>query len=87
MRLVMDSLGLPGRAVEAGTSLMNRWPGLDMIEDGTTLDSFCGWPGDAWLALALVLAIAELEDNDSALVVSLRDDTQTQVLALMPCAG
>jgi hypothetical protein len=87
MRLVIDSLGLPGRAVEAGTSLMNRWPGLDMIEDGTTLDSFCGWPGDAWLALALVLAIAELEDNDSALVVSLRNDTQTQVLALTPFAG
>ncbi|WP_024950882.1 DUF3726 domain-containing protein [Cobetia crustatorum] len=87
MRLVIDSLGLPGRAVEAGTSLMNRWPGLDMIEDGTTLDSFCGWPGDAWLALALVLAIAELEDNDSALVVSLRDDTQTRMLTLTPCAG
>lgn len=84
-RVVIDSLGLPGRAVEVGTSLMTRWQTLDMIEDGTTLDSFCGWPGDAWLALALVLAMADLDETDGALILVVAEDTRTQGLALLPC--
>lgn len=87
VRLVIDSFGLPGRALEAGTSLVNRWPELDVIADGSIIDRFCGWPGDAWLGLALVLAMAELEEQDGALIVALADDSRTQGLALLPCAA
>ncbi|SPJ33570.1 hypothetical protein [Kushneria phyllosphaerae] len=86
-RLVVDSLTLPGRAVEAGGALMARWEMLDLIDDGIGVDVHGGWPGEAMSALQLVLAMAPLEEGDSALVLEIAAETQSRALVLRACAG
>ncbi|MBZ9556808.1 MULTISPECIES: hypothetical protein [unclassified Modicisalibacter] len=86
-RLVIDTIGLPGRAVEVASALTERWPELDMIEDGIGIDDVCGWPGEALTALALVLAIAGLEAREHALVLSLEAETRTRLWPLRSYAA
>lgn len=86
-RVVIDAMGLPGRAVEIGSSLIERWPEIDLIDDGVGVDQFCGWPGEAVTALTLVLAIAPLSPLESAVVISVEDETRTMVWRLRSCAA
>ncbi|MCM2130786.1 hypothetical protein [Larsenimonas rhizosphaerae] len=85
--LVVDSLTLPGRAVEAGGALMARWEMLDLIDDGIGVDIHGGWPGEAMSALQLVLATARLKQHDCALVLNIADEMQSRALVLRACIG
>ncbi|WP_110693237.1 hypothetical protein [Salinicola halophyticus] len=86
-RVVIDAMGLPGRAVEIGSALIERWPEIDMIDDGIGIDQFCGWPGEAVTALALALAIAPLSPVESALVLSVEGETRSTAWRLQSCAA
>ncbi|WP_110598233.1 hypothetical protein [Salinicola lusitanus] len=86
-RVVIDAMGLPGRAVEIGSALIERWPEIDMIDDGAGVDQFCGWPGEAVTAMALVLAMAPLSPLDSAVVIRVEDETRSTVWSLRSCAA
>lgn len=86
-RIVIDAMGLPGRAVEVGSVLIERWSELDMIDDGIGVDHFCGWPGEALTALTFALAIAPLSATESALVLGLEAETRSRVWALRSCAA
>ncbi|KAA0020830.1 hypothetical protein F0A16_03350 [Salinicola corii] len=85
--IVIDAMGLPGRAVEIGSALIERWPEIDMIDDGISVDQFCGWPGEAVTALTLALAIAPLSPADSALVLSVEGETRSTAWSLRSCAA
>ncbi|WP_136066962.1 hypothetical protein [Modicisalibacter radicis] len=85
--IVIDAMGLPGRAVEVGSALVERWPEIDMIEEGIGVDQFCGWPGEALTALMMALAIAPLASTESALVLGLEAETRSRVWALRSCAA
>ena len=86
-RVVIDAMGLPGRAVEIGSALIERWPEIDMIDDGVSVDQFCGWPGEAVTAMTLVLAMASLSPLDSAVVIRVEDETRSTVWSLRSCAA
>ncbi|WP_110643761.1 hypothetical protein [Salinicola sp. CPA57] len=86
-RVVIDAMGLSGRAVEIGSALIERWPEIDMIDDGIGIDQFCGWPGEAVTALALALAIAPLSPVESALVLSVEGETRSTAWCLQSCAA
>ncbi|WP_251979162.1 hypothetical protein [Salinicola avicenniae] len=85
-RMVVDALGLPGRAVEVGGALVEHWPELDMIEDGLGIDQFCGWPGGAVNALAWVLLMASLQPSEHGVVLGIEPETTTRVWSLLACA-
>ena len=86
-RLVVDTLGLPGRAVELGGAVVARWPDLDTIEDGLGVDTLCGWSGEATRVLPFVLAVAACNTEQHALVLTLHAEQSTQVWALKSCAA
>lgn len=86
-RLVIDTLSLPGRAVEAGGALIERWPELDLVTDGVSVDGMAGWPGEAVTALAWALALASLQPGEHALVLSLEAESATRVWRLMACTA
>lgn len=81
-RLVFDALGLPGRAVELGGAVIERWPEIDTIDDGVNVEDFCGWPGVSVTAVMLVLAIAEMNPDEHVILLSLRAENQSRVWAL-----
>ncbi|WP_110687089.1 hypothetical protein [Salinicola aestuarinus] len=85
--LVVDSMGLKGRAVELGGAIIERWPELDAIDDGVAVDGFCGWPGDALVPLMLVLAIAPLALEESAVVLGIGSETETLAWAVSGTTG
>lgn len=80
--IVVDSLGLPGRAAEAGKTLANVWSTLDLIEDGVVVDSRCGWPGEALSALELVLAVTSLRASEEALVLDIAAESDSRVMTV-----
>lgn len=86
-RIVIDALGLPGRAVEIGSALIERWPEIDMIDDGVGVDQFCGWPGEALTALTMALAMASLAREESAVVLSVADETRSTIWCLRSCTA
>lgn len=86
-RLVFDTLNLPGRAVEAGGALTERWPALDLVTDGVSVDGMAGWPVGAVTALAWALALASLQPDEHALVLSLESDSVTRAWRLMACTA
>ncbi|MFC0337335.1 hypothetical protein SAMN05421848_1880 [Kushneria avicenniae] len=86
-RLVVDSLTLPGRAVEAGGALMTRWEAFDLIDDGIGVDIHGGWPGEAMMCLQLVLATAALEEGEDALVLEIAGEKQSSAMVLRACGG
>jgi len=86
-RLVVDARGLPGRAVELGRAVTERWPEIDTIDDGVSVEDFCGWPGASVTALMLVLAIAEMKPEEHAIILALHAEHQSRVWALRGPAG
>ncbi|WIX34207.1 hypothetical protein QO259_05955 [Salinicola sp. JS01] len=86
-RLVVDALGLPGRAVELGGAVVERWPDLDTVEDGLGVDALCGWSGEATRVLPFVLAVAACTPEQHALVLTLHAEQSTQAWALESCAA
>jgi len=85
--LVIDTVGLPGRAVELGGAVIERWPEIDTIDDSIGVDAFCGWVGEAMSALMLVLAIAKLKPTEHAVVLGLHAESYTRIWALRGLAG
>ncbi|WP_280539587.1 hypothetical protein [Chromohalobacter sp. 11-W] len=85
--VVIDAMGLPGRAVEVGSAVIERWPEIDMIEDGVGIDQLCGWPGEALSALSWVLALAPLSPSDSALIIGVAPETVSRTWILRSCAA
>ncbi|WP_445003719.1 hypothetical protein [Halomonas mongoliensis] len=83
--LVVDALGLPGRTQELVGPLLERWPALDIIEQGLGVDTWGGWPGEALTALQLALARAALAPGESALLLGLAEETGTRALTLWAC--
>lgn len=81
-RLVVDALGLPGRAVELGGAVIERWPEIDTIDDGVNVEDFCGWPGASVTALMLVLAMSEMKPDEHAILLSLHAESQSRLWAL-----
>lgn len=86
-RFVVDARGLPGRAVELGGAVTERWPEIDAIDDGVSVEDFCGWPGASVTALMLVLAIAEIKPEEHALILALHAEHHSRVWALRGPTG
>ncbi|WFF43383.1 hypothetical protein EVC62_18840 [Salinicola endophyticus] len=86
-RLVIDALGLPGRAVELGGAVVERWPDLDTVDDGLGVDALSGWSGEATRVLPFVLAAAACTPEQHALVLTLHAEQSTQAWALKGCAA
>lgn len=86
-RLVIDCLGLPGRAVELGGSLIECWPGIDLIDDGLAVDAYCGWVGVVVPTLMLVMAMAELEVEQQAVIVAVNAETTSKAWLLRSYAN
>lgn len=80
--VVMDAQGLPGRTMDVIGPLIERWPMLDVLDDGVSVDAWCGWPGEALTSLQLVLAMASLAPEDGALVLNLVEERRTRALVL-----
>ncbi|MFQ3790413.1 hypothetical protein [Halomonas sp. A29] len=84
--LVMDTLELPGRTMELSAPLLERWPRLDIIDDGLSVSALCGWPGEALTPLQLVLALASVGHAKSALLLNQAAETYSRALTLHACA-
>lgn len=86
-RLVVDTVGMPGRAVELGGAVVECWPDIDTIDDGLSVDTLGGWSGEATRVLPLVLAVAATEPEEHALVLSLHAEGHTRGWALRSYAA
>ncbi|MCK0714562.1 hypothetical protein ACFO0U_12750 [Chromohalobacter sarecensis] len=81
-RLVVDAIGMPGRGVELGGAVIERWPGIDTIDDALGVDALVGWSGEATQVLLFVLAAAAIEPEGHAVVLALHAESHTQAWAL-----
>ena len=84
--LVMDTLELPRRVMALSAPLLERWPRLDIIDDGLSVSALCGWPGEALTPLQLVLALASVGHSESALLLNLAEEGCSRALTLQACA-
>lgn len=85
-RVVVDALGLPGRTTEVAGPLTERWSELDLIDNGMNVAHWCGLPGEALTALQLLLAVAPLSDDESAVVLNVVDEKSSRSMVLRSCA-
>ncbi|ALM53980.1 hypothetical protein [Halomonas huangheensis] len=86
-RVVVDALGLPGRSTEVAGPLTERWSELDLIDHGINVAHWCGWPGEALTALQLLLAVAPLSDDESAVVLNVVKEQSSRSMVLRSCAA
>ncbi|GHB23304.1 hypothetical protein [Salinicola rhizosphaerae] len=85
--VVIDAMALAGRAAEVGGALIERWPEIDLIDDGIGVDGISGWPGQGMTALSFCLALSALEPEASALVLSVVSETRSVAWKLQACAA
>ncbi|QEM81529.1 hypothetical protein [Halomonas binhaiensis] len=84
--VVVDALRTADSSQEVSNSLSERWPGLHIVTGGLSVANWCGWPGEALTALQLILAMADLPAEDSALVLNVCEDKLARALVLQTCA-
>lgn len=85
--VVIDTMTLAGRAAEVGGAMIERWPEIDLIDDGIGVDGISGWPGQGMTALSFCLALSALEPETSALVLSVVSETRSVAWKLQACAA
>jgi|GEM_PF-1790338 len=87
--VVVDALTLPGRTVEVSSPLMERWQRVNVVDDGISVDGWCGWPGEALTALQLVLAVASLAKmpEQDALILNVAEEERSRALVLRSTSG
>ena len=79
---IMD-MGEGERASDAFKVLFDRWPGVyEPLVNCYTLDHFCGCVGDASLGLSLMMAAAAMQENDSAMLLTLSETDVSTVTLL-----
>ncbi|MGQ7246802.1 hypothetical protein ACUN9Y_05640 [Halomonas sp. V046] len=87
--LISDSLRRPGRATEVSRALLERGVSLDIIDDGISVEEWCGWPGEALTALQLVLAVASLAKmpEQDALMLNVAEEERSRAMVLHSTSG
>lgn len=85
-RIVVDALGITGSMTDVAGPLTDRWRGIDLTDNGVSVDRWCGWPGEALTALQLLLAVAPLGEDESALVLNVVEERSSRGMALRSCA-
>lgn len=81
--IMVDTLSLPGRSIELANFLMRRYPHIDLIEHGASVDGLCGWPGVVAPLIQLALATALVESpEESVAVLSVNQTESTPVMML-----
>lgn len=84
--VVVDALRTADSSQQVSDTLSERWPGLHIVTGGLSVANWCGWPGEALTALQLILAMADLPAEDSALVLNVCEDKLARALVLQTCA-
>lgn len=86
--VMLDTLSLPGRSIELANVLMRRYPHIDLIDHGATVDGLCGWPGVVAPVVQLALATALVEGAEASVcVMSVSQAESTPVIMLESIAS
>lgn len=81
---IMD-MGAGDRAGDAFMALFDRWPGVyEPMVNCHALDHFCGWIGQAALSVMLMMAAASMEEDGSAMLLSLCGTDASAMTLLTP---